>query len=654
GVDDDCDGTADEGTGGDTDGDGLLDCADPDDDNDGALDPLDCAPLNAAIFPGAVETCNGLDDNCNGIVDDEGSVGCSTYHRDADGDGYGNPEVPPQCLCGPSPQTLFTTTLAGDCDDNNALMSPGVEEVCNFLDDNCSGEVDEGVASPCGGCQPVCVIDTGEGADEGFDEQGQESSGVAETDDGGLTLVSNSFSFPFIWVANSGEHTLSKVNTDTGCEAARYSICNNPSRTAVDLDGNGIVTCRGDGNAAKIAVLEPDCIDKNGNGSIDTSRDLNGDCTISGNEMVGNDECIIWKVKPDPGENTTRAAGVDKDNHVWVGTWNTKKLMRLNSETGAVMKTHNISARPYGLAIDGDGHMWVASRDPAGRLVRVHPEDGEIYATTHPSGQGYGIAVDPLGKVWMASGEPSTVARFDPDTNNWTNFGLSAPGYTRGVAVRRVDDNNGNLIGAEVFVAHHTWSGCNNNGHHRKVTVIDALSLQELPDIDIGADRAPVGVAVDSLGFLWTVNQCHSSATKINPDTGAVVGTFPVGSSPYTYSDMTGYALKTITTSQGFYTEVYNGWTGSQTLWHQILVDADLPGDGLTWLSLEYRLAPTEAGLASQPWQGPIGPFPPAQFPVTFDEVGNHLEIKVIMGTDDNQLKPTLHSVTVVAFELED
>ncbi len=69
GMDNDCDKQVDEGYP-ETDQDGLADCVDPDDDNDGAADGEDCAPLDAAIYPGAAELCDGLDDDCNGEVDE--------------------------------------------------------------------------------------------------------------------------------------------------------------------------------------------------------------------------------------------------------------------------------------------------------------------------------------------------------------------------------------------------------------------------------------------------------------------------------------------------------------------------------------------------------------------------------------------------------
>jgi hypothetical protein len=76
----------------------------PDRDGDGdGYTPLqgDCNDGNPEIHPGAAESCNGIDDNCNGLID-EGIVPAGTYYRDADGDGYGDPQNPFQaCRCPP-------------------------------------------------------------------------------------------------------------------------------------------------------------------------------------------------------------------------------------------------------------------------------------------------------------------------------------------------------------------------------------------------------------------------------------------------------------------------------------------------------------------------------------------------------------------------
>jgi hypothetical protein len=113
----------------------------PDNDNDTYTALTDCNDNNPNIHPNANESCNGVDDNCNDIVD-EGCVTCT----DADGDGF-----KAQASC---------NTLV-DCDDSNATIHPGATELCNGLDDNCNGTKDEGfnlATDPrnCGACGHAC------------------------------------------------------------------------------------------------------------------------------------------------------------------------------------------------------------------------------------------------------------------------------------------------------------------------------------------------------------------------------------------------------------------------------------------------------------------------------------------------------------------
>ena len=146
GLDNDCDGTADDGW--DSDWDGQTSCAG------------DCNDSNPSIWAGAPELCNFSDDDCDGQID-EG--------LDGDGDGVsacggdcndGNPWM----YAGAPEACNFTdddcdgqvdegldgdgdgvSSCAGDCNDGNPWMYPGAPEACNFTDDDCDGQVDEGL-----------------------------------------------------------------------------------------------------------------------------------------------------------------------------------------------------------------------------------------------------------------------------------------------------------------------------------------------------------------------------------------------------------------------------------------------------------------------------------------------------------------------------
>ena len=107
----------------------------------------DCDDSKATVHPKAVETCNVLDDDCNGIVDDAGAVGCVAYYVDVDGDKFGSKVEPSKCLCAAAKPYLVTA--GGDCADGDAAVYPGAPEVCNAKDDNCDGNIDEINAKGC-------------------------------------------------------------------------------------------------------------------------------------------------------------------------------------------------------------------------------------------------------------------------------------------------------------------------------------------------------------------------------------------------------------------------------------------------------------------------------------------------------------------------
>ncbi len=98
----------------------------------------DCDDTKLDVNPDADETCNGLDDNCDGQID-EGVI--NTYYADTDEDGFGDLD---NSILACDPQTGYVVN-SDDCDDSKNHVNPDADETCNGLDDNCDGQIDEGV-----------------------------------------------------------------------------------------------------------------------------------------------------------------------------------------------------------------------------------------------------------------------------------------------------------------------------------------------------------------------------------------------------------------------------------------------------------------------------------------------------------------------------
>jgi hypothetical protein len=107
-----------------------------DHDGDGSMAGEDCDDGDPSVFPGAYESCNQRDDDC----DDEVDEGLETYQvwRDADGDGWGDNDNSLQACNVPSGYVWY----GGDCDDENEDVNPAAEETCDGADNDCDGRID--------------------------------------------------------------------------------------------------------------------------------------------------------------------------------------------------------------------------------------------------------------------------------------------------------------------------------------------------------------------------------------------------------------------------------------------------------------------------------------------------------------------------------
>ncbi|HBU48371.1 MAG TPA: hypothetical protein DEB46_08680 [Myxococcales bacterium] len=469
----------------------------------------------------------------------------------------------------------------------------------------------------CGKCSEACdqvrwetEADWNEASHDGTEVSGDE-----------VTLGQSSWELPFLWAANSGENTVSKINTDDGKEMGRYRMpsgCSSPSRTAVDVDGNVIVGARGGGCVVKIAVNEGDCTDRNSNGRIDTSRDVDNNGRITGGEMLatGRDECIMWTSRP--GGSCARSVAIDASNNVWAGMWNRQQYHKLAPEDGRRLATVSAGGNPYGAVIDGN-ILWSSNRG-GGTLARINVDTNQRTGLWRiPCSNMYGISVDPDGNVWIANSWCYQLSKFNPNTQRWTNFSEPVP---RGVAVT----SEGILYAT--------------NWNNSQVVKYDTRTNRKLGNYSLPNTRGPIGVSLGDDGNLWTINYYSWNATKFS-QSGGFIRHAGVGRYPYTYSDMTGAALRTFTISSGTMTRRWDtGFANSRV--HKVAWEAVIPDGGS--IKIRARAGNTEAAVQDARWtQWQTGSSPADVGDAT---AGRFIEVQVQMAGNNNE-RPELRNLTV-------
>lgn len=463
------------------------------------------------------------------------------------------------------------------------------------------------------------------------------ASGVELDGDGNLVLDPDvsSVVFAYIWIANSPDGTVSKIDTETGVEVARYRTgpgAPDPSRTTVGLDGDVVVANRGGASAVRIHADVASCPDTNGNGLVDTST---GPADVL---PWGADECVLWYTAFAPGSLARAAAfdfAFDPDgipySTVWIGLHQGQKLVRLNAATGDVLAEVAIPGHcPYGLAFDGARHVYAFS-SCSGQLVRLDVDTLAWDTIPLPGGGcAYGITVDEDGRVWTSGG--GCVGRYDPAAGTWATTSVGSS--NRGLAA----DGAGSV-----------WVADTSFGVHR----IDAATMATVADVPLGS-QGFVGMAVDFHGKVWAVARGQSRAYRIDPATLASTS-YPTGSSPYTYSDMTGFQLQNAAPPLGVYRAIVQG-CGPETQWLSLAWSAEtVPG---TFVRFAARAADDEASLAGEELvhvarqPSDVSPadlqaaLEAAQLGGSFGAV---LELEITLGSDSAEYTPVLESVSVTA-----
>jgi hypothetical protein len=355
---------------------------------------------------------------------------------------------------------------------------------------------------------------------------------------------------------------------------------NRPSRTAIDFNGDAWVANRAhqpDGrqsSATKIANALTDCVDRNKNGKIDTSSDVNGDGIITtdcdddnlpdsgstvckggkAHEFYGlDDECVLFTTNTGvtPGlmgrplalgpSDKVPSEGNDftQPSDAWAGTWDNGTFYRIDGATGKIKTTvkikdqNGVASKPYGAAIDKYGILWAPNEGQRNLFWfdTTNPaQQGMITAPSDMGGGFYGIAIDGfsqkvagvdkvISQVWMGEISGAGAFRYRP-LRDGTYDGLDKGTWAH--AVFPGGSPNGRGIGVDNRKpTSFAWVALDSGAIGRIPTnVADGLTM--LPaamntfPTAAGAGTLGAGVALDL--DIWGVNQGTSSATHFKVD----------------------------------------------------------------------------------------------------------------------------------------
>jgi hypothetical protein len=459
------------------------------------------------------------------------------------------------------------STGANDSDDTTGTMSGGTVSDGMTSDGTTSdGTTSDGTMSSSG--------DDGDDATTG-------GNGVCPGNGIGI------LDFSYIWIANSTQGTVSKIDTVTATEVGRYLVddyegqtlsnCQGPSRTSVNLEGDVAVLDRS-GGLAKIIADVDNCPDLNNNNVIDTATDANF-------LPWGDDECVAWQISvpKDPGSGgcggpravqwtapTTDENCVTEEPRIWISFCNENDndatVWLVNGSDGSIEEQYAVPGYgcstygPYGGAVDEENNFWFVDRNAGQSLYRVeygcvpmNPGDC-VTEYTQPAGlDAYGITIDPQGRLWMA-GSNNSVFNYDPTLDAWTSIKDDVDLYFANNAPADSNTNNtlrGLMIDESgvmwiASISNGAWNGGSNPGLLRIDPAANPIEIDFYgPSTLTGIEHA-AGVSIDYEGYVWLVDTLGDQAFKIDPVTinnFTVVGGLQF---PYTYSDMTGFALQQI------------------------------------------------------------------------------------------------------------
>lgn len=477
-----------------------------------------------------------------------------------------------------------------------------------------------------------------------FDQGGYVNTNATDVADQ-LQLDLSQIETPYLWVANSNSDTVARIDTATGrvLSVTQLPGGRNPSRTAVDIDFNCWVALRHDnGRLHKLSAAD-------------------------GSEVFQTPRVGKW----------ARGVAINSAGHVWVSTSLDDdgagyRWMKVDPETGQPITSlsHNIGS--YGLAIDPFGKVfsttsWIDGRADVQRADGATGQQEQRWMLRPAVPEAiYGITVDIEGDVWGAVRYHPTVLWIDGD-HNCPNDQVECA-VDEGNGIHRIIDVNDVLVaagsgtgrrsgrGIAVDANGFVWAVFNDrttNASQSYAVKIDGNTGE--PILAVATGRNSVGITPDADGFIWVVNQrgegpnfqdhpCpqgfsgNGTVTRLRSSDGSVVGTYPTcGTGPYTYSDMAGYTLRSVTLRSGTWRAVHDSGEVGREWGRALWTSRELPD---TTFRIRVRVADTEDALRASPWVEASNGDP---LPL----VGRFIEAEAFFFTRNDFLGPVLEELTL-------
>jgi hypothetical protein len=547
------------------------------------------------------------------------AVGCPCLRGDRSACYDAAPETQGVGLC----QAGKAICLDGAWSTCDGEQLPDVER-CNALDDDCDGFIDEGVQSPCGGCNVDCVGGVWGPPAAPFDV----ASPLALTAYGELTLERTTHVALTLWVPNTDEGSVSKLDVVSARELARYRTRGGyPIRVAVDHRGDAWVldaAANGDAYVTKIAGAPERCRDRNGDG-VRTAQ------SASDVLPLGADECVLLELPLAAADDAARALALDGEvapdseraGNVWVGLAGAQRLLTLDGETGALLTTLELPGfSPQAGAFDPFGVLWLIDR--AGLLARVDPSvRPSAFSSASVPFECYALdalSIDAAGKLLLSGSGCENLFSYDAQRDLWN--------------MQRVPD----LLSPRAVVAlpDASWVVYTSG----QIARVEREPLQLMAAASLASEAASpfetIAVSADTLGQLWSVSTQGGPAgvgvaTRFDPVMAMVTAQVPVGMGPRGSGDLSGYSLGGDFAREGAATHVFGGCgregrdtesdtPNARTEWLSLHIEALLGASAS--LDLAWRHAMNESALAQASFQMLSDPPESGVFPLEIPNGG--------------------------------